>query len=343
MRIIDLEAHFYTKDYIRFLRRRTDYPWEEVLDNGRFKLHLGPNVWAPRSPQLEEDLLDIGQNRIEEMDADGVDIQVLSLAIPGCEQFESTDGTALARDTNDELAEILKTYPDRFVGLAALAPQDPEGAADELERCVQKLGMKGAKINSHCRQEYLDAPHYRPLFERAETLGVPIYLHPTIPSSQILEPYGQFGFPLAGAPFGFQAETSLHTMRLIYSGLFDKYPKLKIVLGHLGEGLPFWLYRIDFYWLKPWIAPEIKPPAQRKPSEYIRDNFLFTSSGMHFTPAIMCAYLAVGGDNIAFGADTPFEKSKEALENLGNLPICQSDLEKFFHGNAEKLFHIPTS
>jgi 5-carboxyvanillate decarboxylase len=129
-------------------------------------------------------------------------------------------------------------------------------------------------------------------------------------------------------------------MRLIYSGLFDRFPKLKIVLGHMGEGIPYWLYRIDFYWLKPWVAAELKPKIEHRPSDYISRNFLFTSSGMHFLPSFVCAYMALGGDMLAFGADHPFETSKESLDSLGILPICAADKEKFFHGNAEKLLKI---
>jgi 2,3-dihydroxybenzoate decarboxylase len=339
MQIIDLEAHFYTEDYIKYLRSRKEPPREEVGDTN-IKLHMGAGVYAPRSFKLEEKLLDMGEARIAEMDAAGVDIQVLSLAVPGCEQFEASDGAAMARQTNDELAEAIKKYPDRYIGLAALAPQDPEGAAAELERAVTRLGMRGAKLNSHVQSEYLDNPKYWTIFETAERLDVPIYLHPTIPSSQIIKGFADYGFPLAGPPFGFQAEASLHALRLIYSGVFDKYPKLKIALGHLGEGLPFWLYRLDFYWLKPWVDPAIKPKIQQKPSYYISNNFIFTSSGMHFLPAFMCAYQAVGGDILAFGADHPFETSQDSLDSLGILPICEADKEKFYHGNAEKLFKI---
>jgi len=339
MKIIDLEAHFYTEEYIKYLRARKQMPREEVREKN-IRLHHAPNVWAPRSFKLEEKLLDLGSKRIEEMDEAGVDIQVLSLAIPGCEQFEPSEGAGMARQTNDELAEAIKKYPDRYIGLAALAPQDPAGAASELERAVKELGMKGAKLNSHVRGEYLDDQKFWPVFEMAEKLDVPIYLHPTIPSSSILKPYADYGFPLAGPPFGFGAETALHAMRLIYSGLFDKYPQLKIVLGHLGEGLPFWLYRIDFYWLKPWVADELRPKISQKPSYYVSNNFIFTSSGMHFLPAFICAYMALGGDMIAFGADHPFETSKESLESLGTLPICEADQEKFFHGNAERILKI---
>ena len=339
MRIIDLEAHFYTQDYIKYLRSRKEMPREEVGEKG-IRLHMAPNLWAPRSFKLEESLLDMGEKRIEEMDEAGVDIQVLSLAVPGCEQFEASDGAAMARQTNDELSEVLKKYPERYVGLAALAPQDPEGAAGELERAVNKLGMRGAKLNSHVRGEYLDDQKFWPLFEMAERLDVPIYLHPTWPAPSILKPYADYGFPLAGPPLGFAADACLHAVRLIYSGLFDKYPGLKIVLGHLGEGLPFWLYRIDFYWLRPWVAPEIKPKILQKPSYYINKNFLFTSSGMHFLPAFICAYMALGADMIAFGADHPFETGQDSLEALGILPICDADKEKFYHGNAEKLLKL---
>ena len=339
MKIIDLEAHFYTKDYVKYLRARKELPREEMLET-HIRQWAAPNVWLPASYPLEEKLLDMGNGRIAEMDAAGIDIQVLSLSVPGCEQFEPSEGTEMAKQTNDELSKAVKAYPDRFIGFAALAPQDPIAAASELERGVKKLGLRGAKINSHIRGEYLDDEKYWPIFEKAESLGVPLYLHPTYPSPSILKPYADYGFPLAGPVLGFGAETSLHAMRLIYSGLFDKYPGLKIILGHLGEGLPFWLFRIDFYWLKPWVDEALKPKTTQKPSYYIRNNFLFTSSGMHYLPAFICAYMAVGGEMLAFGADYPYEDNKESLESLGTLPICETDREKFFYGNSEKLLKI---
>lgn len=339
MKIIDLEAHFYTEDYLKYLRSRNEPPREEVLEKS-IRLWQGPNLWAPRSFVLEEKLLDLGEKRIKDMDAAGIDMQVLSLCIPGCEQFEALEGTAQAKQTNDELAKAVKKYPDRYIGLAALATQDPKGAADELERAVKKLGLKGAKINSHARGEYLDDRKYWVMFEVAESLDVPIYLHPTIPSPSILKGYADYGFPLAGPPYGFGAETSLHAMRLIYSGLFDKFPRLKIILGHLGEGLPFWFYRIDFYWLKPWVDAELMPKIANKPGYYIKNNFLFDTSGMHYLPSFMCAYLALGADMIAFGADYPFEDSSESVKVMQTIPVCDSDKEKFFHLNTEKLLKL---
>jgi 5-carboxyvanillate decarboxylase len=339
MRIIDLEAHFFTEEYFKYLCARKDIPRIE-LGEKYHRRWMAPNFSAPLSFKLQEDLLDMGSGRLAAMDTAGVEIQVLSLSVPGCEQFEASEGTAMAQQVNEELSKVIKNYPDRYVGLAALAPQDPAAAAKELERAVKDLGLKGAKLNSHIRGEYLDLEKYWVIFEAAATLDVPIYLHPMIPSPSILKPFADYGFALAGPAFGFGIDTSLSAMRLIYSGIFDKFPNLKIVLGHLGEGLPFWLYRIDFSWLKPWVEGDIKPKISRKPSYYITNNFIFTSSGMHFLPAFLCVYLAVGGDTLAFAADHPFESSKETLEALGTLPISEADKEKFFHINAERFFKM---
>lgn len=339
MKKIDFEAHFYTAEYANYLRTRKDMPREEVGQTC-IRMVYGPNVVVPRNFAFEDKLLDLGVGRLEEMDAAGIDIQVLSLALPGCNEFEASEGTALAKQTNDELSKVVNKYPDRFIGLAALAPQDPSGATNELERAVKELGLRGAKIDSHARGEYLDDKKYWGIFEKAESLDVPIYIHPTIPSPSILKPYADYGMPLAGASFGFAAETALHVMRLIYSGLFDKYPGLKIVLGHLGEGLPFWFNRIDFSWLKPWIDEGLRPQIAKKPSEYIQSNFTVTTSGMSFLPAFLCSYLVLGADKIAFGADYPYEASEEAVKSLESMPVCDSDKEKIFHLNAERLFKL---
>ena len=341
MRIIDLEAHFYTQEYLDYMATRTEYPRFEVASDGSVKRFLAEGVWGPSSAALMKKLLDLGEERIREMDKANVDMQVLSFTLPGFEQFDNETGQYWSKKTNDYLAEWVAKYPNRYLGLAALAPQNAEQAARELERCVKDLGFRGAKINSHCRSEYLDEEKFWPLFAKAEELDVPIYLHPTAPSDALIKGFAKYGFPIAGPPLGFGIDCLLHSVRLIYSGLFDKFPKLKIVLGHLGEGLPFWLYRIDFYWLKPWTAPELKPKTLRKPSDYVRDNFVFTCSGMHYLPSFINAYMAVGADNLCFGADHPFESSQETLEGLGILPICEQDKEKFFHGNAERLFKIP--
>ena len=341
MRIIDLEAHYYTQEYLNYLASRKELPRFEVNPDGSVKQHLAKGVWGPRSKKLMEKLCDLGEDRIREMDEAGVDLQVLSFTLPGCEQFDNETGQLWSKKLNNHLAEWVNKYPERYIGLAALAPQNADQAAAELERCVKQLGFRGAKLNSHCCSEYLDDPKFWALFAKAEELDVPIYLHPTVPSDKMIDAFQPYGFPIAGPPLGFGIDCLLHSVRLIYSGLFDKFPKLKIILGHLGEGLPFWMFRIDFYWNKPWAAPELKPKTLRKPSDYIRDNFVFTSSGMHYVPSFINAYMAVGGDNLCFGADHPFESVQESIEGLGILPICEQDKEKFYHGNAERLFKIP--
>jgi 5-carboxyvanillate decarboxylase len=337
MKIIDLEAHFYTQGYIEYLRSRKEMP-KEHRDGNTIKLWYTDTLWSPRGFSLEEKLLDLGERRLKEMDADGIDVQVVSLSNPNVQQFETADGTTWARRVNDELSTVVKRYPDRFIGLATVAPQNPIEAAIEIERAVTKLGLKGVGLQSHVRNDYLDDRKYWPIFEIAEKVGAPIYLHPNIPSSAILKPYADYGYSLAGPALGFAAETALHVMRLIYSGLFDKYPKLQIILGHLGEGLPFWLPRLDFSWLKSWVGE--RPAIKKKPSEYLKTNFIITTSGIFFQPALICACLALGADKIAFAVDYPYEDTKQALQFMKEAPICDSDKEKIYSLNAAKLFKL---
>ena len=339
MKKIDLEAHFSTEEYTQYLQTRKEPPRIQPYGEA-MRQWLSPDSAVPRSVAFENKLVDLGSGRIAAMDAAGIDIQVLSLVLPGCEQFEAAEGTAVARKVNDELYEVIKKYPDRFAGLAALAPQDPEGATAELERAVKELGFKGANINSNARGEYLDNKKYWAIFEKAESLGVPLYFHPTIPSPAIIKPYVEYGMALCGPPMGFGVEAALHAMRLIHSGLFDKYPGLTIILGHLGEGLPFWLDRIDFFWLKPWSEAENRSRIAKKPSDYVKTNFMVTTSGMNFVPSLIATYLALGADRIIFAADYPFEDSRETVQAVEAMPICDADKEKIFHLNAESLFGL---
>ena len=337
MKIIDLEAHFYTQEYIEYLCNRTEFPREERGDDG-IKLWYTENFWAPRTYELEDRLLDLGEARLKEMDAVGIHMQVISLTNPNVQLFEESEGVTWAKRVNDELSTVIGKYPDRYIGLATVAPQNPQEAAGEIERSVKELGLKGVIVQSHARNEYLDNKKYWPLFEKAEELDVPIYLHPIAPSTSILAPYAEYGFPLAGPILGFAADVSLHVMRLIYSGLFDHYPGLKIILGHLGEGLPYWFPRLDFYWHKKWVGKG--PGIKRKPSDYLKTNFMITTSGIFFQPAFLCAYLAMGADKIAFAVDYPYENNEEALAFMKEAPICDEDKEKIYHLNAERLFKL---
>jgi len=339
MKKIDIEAHFYTHEYQEYLLSRKKPPREELY-KGYVRLWYEPKIWEPHGLEIEDRLLDLSSGRLKNMDMAGIDMQVLSLSTPGCEQFPPTKGTLLSRKTNEELYKVINKHPDRFIGLAALAPQSPEEAARELERAVKELGLKGAKINSHVQGSYLDDRKYWPIFDMAASLDVPVFLHPNTPGSSSIKPYEDYGFALAGPPWGFGAETSLHALRLIYSGVFDKYPRLKIILGHLGEGLVFWLYRIDFSFKRPWMEEEIRPQIKRMPSEYLRNNFYVNTSGMYSIPAFMSVYLELGAEHIMFAADYPYENSQEAVEFIKQIPICDTDKEKIQHSVAEKLFKL---
>ena len=284
MRKIAIEEHLFSEDYLNYLRTRTQYPrLETYLDQNNCKAE---RMWRSafnytvQSTEQISKLTDTGAGRLAAMDKYGIDVQVLSVASPGPDELEVDSGTEIAKKINDSLAEVVKLHTDRFAALAVIAPGNPQEAAKELERSVKVLGLKGAKINSHGHGEYLDDPKYRPLFQKAEELNVPIYLHPKEPPNEMLKmfiPYTE----LASAMWGFGADASLHAMRLICSGLFDAFPNLKIILGHLGEGIPFWLWRIDNIWLRTPNANKLN----KKPSEYFKDNFLVTTSGMFWVPA----------------------------------------------------------
>lgn len=318
MKIIDLEAHFNIQKYNEFLSNK------ELLIPG------------PRGPsRINDCLLDMGKERLKTMDTTGIDIQVLSQSV-GVQILEPSEGTAWSKRVNNELSDVIDKYPDRFIGLASIAPQSPDEAAGELERAIMELGLKGLCILSHARDEYLDNKKYWVIFEMAEKLDVPIYLHPAIPAKGILQPYTDY--QLSGPALGFAADLALHSMRMIQSGLFDRYPGLKIILGHMGEGLPYWLPRLDFSWTEPHKSDN--QTIAKKPSEYIKSNFFITTSGMFFQPAFICAYLALGADKIMFAIDYPYEDTDKALQFMSGAPISDVDKAKIYHTNAESLFKL---
>lgn len=287
----------------------------------------------------QKGILDYIDLRLNDMDEADMDMQVLSFGFPRVEDFDPDKGTDLARDVNDQLSGVIKKYPKRFAGFATLAPQAPESAAAELERSVKKLGLKGTMIFSNTRNEYLDARKYWVIFETAEQLNVPVYIHPKEPSKDMIKPY--LGYPaLSGAMLGFAAETSLHAIRLICSGLFDKYPKLKIMLGHMGEAIPFWLWRMDKHGPNTFASSPDFKNLKRLPSEYFRDNFYVTTSGMLWHPVLKFVKSVLGPDRILFGTDYPPESSKEAVEFIESAPISKQDRNKICHVNAERLLDL---
>lgn len=295
---------------------------------------------SDRARALVERIQDLGDRRLSDMDATGIDQQVVSLTAPGVQIFDAATATGLATRFNDELAEAVRRHPARFAGLAAIAPQDPPRAARELERAVNHLGLKGAIVNSHTRGEYLDDPKFWDIFAACEALAVPLYLHPTTPSKAMIEPYLARG--LDGAVFGFQAETALHALRLVVAGVFDRFPRLQIVLGHLGEALPYWLYRLDFMHN---IIVRTNRYASAKPlkkplSAYLRENFHYTTSGMGWQPPIMYVHAVMGADRLLYAMDYPYQFVAEEVVTQDNLPLKETDKRKFFQTNAERLFSL---
>ena len=297
-------------------------------------------LWARlgANAQLVARLADIGEGRLRDMDATGIGVQLLSLTSPGVQVFDAVTANKIASDTNDQLAEAIRKYPTRFAGLAAAAPQDPKAAAKEIERGVRKLGLKGVIINSHTRGELLDDPKFWDIFEVAEALDVPIYLHPQAPPPAMIVPYVERG--LEGAIWGFAAESGLHAVALIRSGAFDRFPKLRLVLGHGGEALPFWLSRIDYFSRVRPNPPKGMAKLERKPSEYMKENIYVTTSGMAWSPVITFLQSVLGVERVLYAMDYPYQYEPAEVIATDSLPISNSDKKKLFQTNAEKVFAL---
>ena len=282
----------------------------------------------------------LDDERLKDMDDSGIDIAVLSLTSPGVQIFDPASASSLATRFNDELAEGIARHPDRYVGLAAFSPLDPANAAKELERSVKKLGLRGGILNSHTLGTYLDDDQYWEIFEAAEALDVPIYLHPQTPSAKMIEPFLKRG--LDAAVYGFACETGLHALRLVVSGLFDRFPKLQIVLGHCGEALPYWLSRIDFMHGHISVSKRYEHvhPLKRKASDYLKENFHYTSSGVGWAPPVMFIREVIGADRMMYAMDYPWQFVPSEVGVLEQMPIGEAGLKQFFEDNARALFKI---
>jgi predicted TIM-barrel fold metal-dependent hydrolase len=334
MKKIDFEAHFYNKEYIEALTANKDFPRLELDDQlQERRLWYAAEVGQPFGGPLYDALLDPGEKRLAAMDGCGVDIQALSLAAPGIEQLPPATGCAVAEESNNALAAFIKKSPDRFMGYAALAPKHPEQAVVELERAVKELGFIGWNTHSNFGDAYLDEKRFWPILGKAAELGVPVYLHPTVPAIPAVRTYG---FALGGAPFGFGMETAMCMMRLIYSGVFDEYPDLKIILGHLGETLPFLIERIDWAWVRPF-NPKARPQIAKRPSEYLKTNVWVSTSGNYYEPAFKCTVEALGIDRIILGTDYPYEDASDCMDFIAGMNLSQEDQDKIYFKNAERM------
>jgi len=286
-----------------------------------------------------EQLCDLEEGRIADMDAAGIDVQVLSLTSPGVEQLDANEAVALARDENDRLADAVRRHPSRFAGFAALPTPAPDTADDELERMVREHGFEGAMINGHTRGRYLDDEFFWPILERAEALEVPIYLHPTPPPQAVIEASytGNYAPEVAGGlatgAWGWHIETATHVIRLILSGAFDRYPRLQLVIGHMGEGLPFMMPRLE-------VALSHVTKLDRPIGAYFLENLNYTFSGFNWTPTFLSLLLQVGVDRIMFSADYPYGSMEQARTFLDQLPVSPADKGGIAHGNAERLLRL---
>jgi 2,3-dihydroxybenzoate decarboxylase len=315
MKKIALEEHFMAPGLEGY--------WESTMGN----------VARAMYEHVSQRLSDFGELRLSDMDAAGIEIAVLGLAGPGVQiEPDAKLASQKAAQANEFLAEMVRKNPQRYSGFAHLALQDPIGAANELERCVRELGFCGAMINGHTNGQYLDDPALYPFWERVEALGTPIYLHPTDPVATYSVLVGCDSLKRAMWEWG--VETGTHALRLIFNGVFDRVPGAKLILGHLGETLPFLLWRFDsrakLYGLK----------LKRAPSEYIKNNIWVTTSGMFSAEPLLCSINALGHRRVMFSADFPFESTQEAREFMDEAPIEDAVKNDIAFNNAKSFLGL---
>lgn len=326
MKIIAIEEHFVT----------------QAIAGANSAQRAAPGAGATRSPLMAAQmsrLQDLGAGRLGDMDAAGITMQVLSHTGPATQTLDAASAVPLAREANDALAQAVAAHPDRFAGFATLPTPDPRAAAAELERAVTALGFKGAMINGHTRSRFLDDQAFWPILEAAEGLGVPIYLHPTEPVAAVRDAY-YAGFDpavsqaLATSGWGWHIETGLHALRLILAGVFDRFPRLQIIIGHMGEAVPFMLAR---------TSTRLDQSITHLPhsiEDYFRAHFFITNSGFFTDAPLLCTLPVVGADRILFAVDYPFSTNEEGRRFLDAAPLSQEDKERIAHGNAERLLRL---
>jgi 5-carboxyvanillate decarboxylase len=278
--------------------------------------------------------------RLKTMDEHEVSMHLLSLTSPGVQSFAPDVAARIARLTNDRLAAIVQKNPTRYAALASVPPQDVPAAVAEIKRAKNELGLNGIIINSHTRGEYLDDRKFWPIFAAAVETGAPVYIHPRTPNPTMAPLFRDYG--LWGAIYGFGVEAGLHLIRLISSGVFDEFPQLKVVVGHMGEGLPYWFYRIDHMHKNMVTLAKVplRPVLKKPPSEYFRTNIAITTSGVNWHEALQFAHRTVGADNILFAIDYPYERTEDAVRFIRSAPLSAEDMSRIAHRNAERIFGI---
>lgn len=296
---------------------------------------------SPRATQIIDRLLDLGEQRLSDMDATGIDVAILALTSPGVQPLpDMQEAKGMVMRANDLLAERCAAHPDRFVGLTSIAPQDPDWSAAEIRRGANDLHFRGVMVNSHTQGEYLDDPKFDPIFRALADTGQPLYIHPSTPPDAMIGPMLDAG--LDGAIFGFGVETGMHLLRLITIGIFDRYPDLQIVVGHMGEALPYWLYRLD-YMHQAGVRSgryERMKPLQKSIHNYMRSNVCVTTSGMAWEPAIRFAQQVLGEDRVLYAMDYPYQYVADEVRAHDLLDISDAAKRKLMQGNAERVFGL---
>jgi predicted TIM-barrel fold metal-dependent hydrolase len=324
-RIVALEEH------LTFPHRSSKIAPDVAARRG-FRAGSGANARLP-------ELSDVGDARLAAMDRAGISVQVLSVVGPGADLLAPDAGPAFARGYNDEVAAVVAQHPDRFAGFAHLPLTAPDAAADELERTVRELGFCGALINGVTDGKFLDDPAFEPLLARAEALDVPLYLHPGIPPEAVRRAYYDgfdpaVSFVLATSGWGWHAETAVHVLRLVLAGALDRHPRLRLIVGHMGEGLPAMMARCDA------TLGRVTTYLQRSVSETILDHVVITTSGFFTLPPFVAALLTFGADRILFSVDYPFADNDVARAFLDALPVAPDDRTKIAHGNADRALKL---
>jgi len=328
MRTVALEEHFSVPSLVRRISP------EAIAKRG-----FGKRTMLPGRVNPVELLPELGDQRLASMDANGISVQVLSISGPGADLVDGAEGVAIARATNDHLAEAIARHPDRFQGFAHLPMREPEAAAAELTRTVTTLGFRGALINGMSEDRFLDDARYRSILAAAETLDVPIYLHPHLAPQAVRALYysdlpANAGYVLEAAGWGWHAETALHVLRLVLAGTLDRHPRLKLIIGHMGEGLPAMLARCD------QVSEAYVQHLSRPISRTILDQVWITTSGMFSQPPLLTALLTFGIDRILFSVDYPYASNEKGRAFLEALTLAPADVAKLAHGNADRLLKL---
>ncbi len=320
--------------------------YRRLLDGGDadagFRGLMGFYMSSPseRAQHIMRCLTDLDALRLQHMDESGIDMQVLALTSPGVQVMDKATAVSFARIANDFLADAIRRHPTRFAGMMAVAPQDPQAAAKEIERGVTQLGLHAVVINSHTKGEYLSDPKFWDIFAAAEAHDTPIYLHPNALPVNMLQPFQECG--LDGAIYGFGVETGLHAMRIITAGVFDRFPKLRMVIGHMGEALPFWAYRLDYMHratVKSNRYDSMKP-IKKRPSEYLREHFYITNSGVAWEPAVKFTQAFMGMERVLYAMDYPYQYAVDEVGMLDAMDLPLEDKARFFQTNAQAVFKI---